>query len=128
MPVGRVGPGQQRVYAHEGREDMPVIHQFLAGIGDDVGLGLDRRIPVQSWFPCLILSPLPGVAPSLGHPVVDRYLEVVAARFRPNTIRAVASDLNAFFAVVDCDPLEVTTADQPGTLGHPEIRCTSIPP
>lgn len=43
--------------------------------------------------------------------MVDRYLEVVAARLRPNTTRAVASDLNAFFTIVAKDPLEVTTAD-----------------
>lgn len=65
----------------------------------------------MEYWPCLISSRSPGVAPSLGHPVIDRYLEVVAARLRPNTTRAVASDLNAFFTVVDKDPLEVTTAD-----------------
>lgn len=65
---------------------------------------------MEHW-PCLISSRSPGVAPSLGHPVIDRYLEVVAARLRPNTTRAVASDLNAFFAVVGKDPLAVTTAD-----------------
>ena len=65
---------------------------------------------MEHW-PCLISSRASGVAPSLGHPVIDRYLVVVAARLRPNTTRAVASDLNAFFAVVGKDPLEVTTAD-----------------
>jgi len=64
---------------------------------------------VLSWSPCLI--PSRGGAPSLGHPVVDRYLEVVAARLRPNTLAAVASDLKAFFTVVGVDPLEVSTAD-----------------
>ena len=65
---------------------------------------------MEHW-PCLISSRSPGEAPSLGHPVVDRYLEVVAARLRPNTTRAVASDLNAFFTIIGKDPLEVTTAD-----------------
>jgi site-specific recombinase XerD len=48
---------------------------------------------------------------SLGHRLVDRYLEFVAGRARPNTLRAVAFDLKAFFAVVGKDPAEVTAAD-----------------
>jgi len=43
--------------------------------------------------------------------LVDRYLEFVAGRCRPNTLRAVAFDLKAFFAVVRRDPVEVTAAD-----------------
>jgi len=31
--------------------------------------------------------------------LVDRYLEFVAARCRPNTLRAMAFDLKAFFTV-----------------------------
>ena len=34
----------------------------------------------------------------LGYGLVDRYLEFVAGRCRPNTLRAVAFDLKAFFA------------------------------
>jgi integrase/recombinase XerD len=48
---------------------------------------------------------------SLGHRLVDRYLEFVAGRSRPNTLRAVAFDLKAFFAVVAKDPAEVTASD-----------------
>jgi len=40
----------------------------------------------------------PGPLP-LGERLVDRYLEFVAGRCRPNTLRAVAFDLKAFFAV-----------------------------
>lgn len=47
----------------------------------------------------------------LGHPLVDRYLEFVAARARPNTVLATAYDLKVFFSVVGKDPVEVTTAD-----------------
>ena len=47
----------------------------------------------------------------LGHGLVDRYLEVVAGRCRPNTLRAVAFDLKAFFTVVAKDPAEVSAAD-----------------
>jgi site-specific recombinase XerD len=42
---------------------------------------------------------------------VDRYLEFVAGRARPNTLRAVAFDLKAFFAVVAKDPVAVAAAD-----------------
>ena len=47
--------------------------------------------------PCL----LPGRGPTdrrlaLGHPVLDRYLEFVAARARVNTVLATASDLRVF--------------------------------
>src|SRR5450432_1405071 len=64
-------------------------------------------------FPCLMRS----VARSgearyrLGHPLVDRYLEFVAGRARPNTLRAVAFDLKAFFTVVAKDPVAVAAVD-----------------
>jgi site-specific recombinase XerD len=48
---------------------------------------------------------------ALGHRLVDRYLEFVAGRSRPNTLRAVAFDLKTFFAVVGKDPVEVTAVD-----------------
>ena len=38
---------------------------------------------------------------SLGHPLLDRYLEFVAGRARPNTLRAVAFDLKIFFTGVE---------------------------
>jgi site-specific recombinase XerD len=47
----------------------------------------------------------------LGERLVDRYLEFVAGRCRPNTLRAVAFDLKTFFAVTGQDPLGVTAAD-----------------
>jgi site-specific recombinase XerD len=47
----------------------------------------------------------------LGEPLVDRYLEFVAGRCRPNTLRAVAFDLKTFFMVIGKDPVEVTAAD-----------------
>jgi site-specific recombinase XerD len=48
---------------------------------------------------------------SLGHPQLDRHLEFVAARGRPNTVLATASDLKLFFESVAKEPTEVTTAD-----------------
>lgn len=47
----------------------------------------------------------------LGHLLLDDYLELVAARARPNTLLAAAWDLKVFFGVVAKDPVEVTTAD-----------------
>src|SRR5215207_10027884 len=47
----------------------------------------------------------------LGEPLLDAYLEFVAARCRPNTVLAVAFDLKVFFAVVGKPPDEVSTAD-----------------
>lgn len=47
----------------------------------------------------------------LGHLLVDRYLEFVAGRARPNTLRAVAFDLKTFFTVVVKDPVDVRAVD-----------------
>jgi site-specific recombinase XerD len=47
----------------------------------------------------------------LGHGLVDRYLAFVVGRARPNTVRAAAFDLKAFFTIVGKDPVEVTSAD-----------------
>jgi integrase/recombinase XerD len=64
-------------------------------------------------FPCLVRSAVrSGEARyRLGDPLVDRYLEFVAGRARPNTLRAVAFDLKAFFTVVAKDPVAVSAAD-----------------
>jgi site-specific recombinase XerD len=55
---------------------------------------------------------------ALGDPLVDSYLEFVAGRARPNTLRAVAHDLKTFFAVVAKDPVEVAAADVFAFLAH----------
>jgi len=67
----------------------------------------------MSCFPCLVrsVSPAGEARFALGDPFVDRYLEFVAGRCRPNTLRATAFDLKTFFTVVDRDPLAVTSAD-----------------
>lgn len=64
-------------------------------------------------FPCLVrsVSTSGAVRYRLGDPLVDRYLEFVAGRARPNTLRAVAFDLKTFFTVVSRDPREVAPAD-----------------
>ncbi|MET8630176.1 tyrosine-type recombinase/integrase [Kitasatospora sp. NPDC004669] len=48
---------------------------------------------------------------SLGHALVDDYLEFVAARCRPNTLLATAYDLKVFFSAVPKEPADVVTAD-----------------
>jgi hypothetical protein len=71
-------------------------------------------------FPCLVHS-VPGsgqVRYSLGDRLVDRYLEFVAGRCRPDTLRAVAFGLKAFFTVTAKDPVEITAADVFDFLGH----------
>jgi hypothetical protein len=55
---------------------------------------------------------------ALGHSLLDRYLEFVAGRVRPNTLRAVAFDLKTFFAVVGKDPTAVEPADVFELLPH----------
>ena len=52
-----------------------------------------------------VSEPVPGAD------LVDRYVEFVAARCRPNTVIATVSDLRVFFSVIDRSPVEVTTAD-----------------
>jgi site-specific recombinase XerC len=74
----------------------------------------------MSSFPCLVRS-VSGSGEarySLGHRLVDRYLEFVAGRSRPNTLRAVAFDLKTFFTVVGKDPVEVTAVDVFEFLAH----------
>ena len=67
----------------------------------------------MSSFPCLVrfVSGSGQVRYRLGERLVDRYLEFVAGRCRPNTLRAVAFDLKTFFTVTGKDPVEVTAAD-----------------
>lgn len=50
--------------------------------------------------------------------LVSQRLEFVAGRCRPNTLRAVAFDLKAFFTVTGKDPVQVTAADAFEFLAH----------
>ena len=47
----------------------------------------------------------------LGHRLLDDYLDMVAARARPNTVLATAFDLKVFFSVVGKEPAEIGEAD-----------------
>ena len=53
-----------------------------------------------------------------GDPLVDSYLEFVAGRTRPNTLRAVAHDLKTFFTIVTKGPADVVAADVFDFLAH----------
>jgi len=64
---------------------------------------------LERWMPCL--QETSGEQISLGHPLIDEYLELVRARARRNTLLATAYDLKVFFEHVEADPLEVTVAD-----------------
>jgi integrase/recombinase XerD len=64
------------------------------------------------FVPCLVRASLgDGKVPRLGHPLLDDYLDMVAARARPNTVLANAFDLKVFFSVVGKQPEEVRDAD-----------------
>jgi integrase/recombinase XerD len=67
---------------------------------------------------CLTASSGSGDAAGvrLGEPLLDAYLEFVAARCRPNTVLAAAFDLKVFFAVVVKPPAEVTPGDVLGFM------------
>jgi integrase/recombinase XerD len=67
----------------------------------------------MTFSPCLIRSSTAAgdARFALGDPLVDRYLEFVAGRSRPNTLLAVAFDLKTFFTVIAKDPVEVVAAD-----------------
>jgi site-specific recombinase XerC len=56
------------------------------------------------------------LVPRLGRPELDRYLDFVAGRCRPNTVLATAYDLKVFFCVVGKPPAEVTTGDVLGFI------------
>lgn len=74
----------------------------------------------MTFSPCLIRSWTAAGESRfvLGDPLVDRYLEFVGGRSRPNTLRAVAFDLKTFFVIVDKDPIEVVAADVFEFLAH----------
>src|SRR6202008_2398869 len=54
----------------------------------------------------------------LGEDLADRYLEFVAGRCRPNTLRAGAVDPKTFFPVTGKDPAEIAAADVFEFLAH----------
>jgi hypothetical protein len=102
--------------------DMRVIWQLCHGsrCGPRRPEGVDRCGPfprgrscAMTFVPCLVQS-VEGselVSITLGHPLVDGYLEFVGARGARNTWLAVAYDLKVFFEVIAKEPAEVTTAD-----------------
>ena len=69
------------------------------------------------FVPCLVRGSLgDGQVPRLGDPLLDGYLDMVAARARPNTVLATAFDLKVFFSVVGKEPAEIGEADVLGFI------------
>lgn len=52
----------------------------------------------------------------VGHLLVDEFLEFIAGRARPNTVKAYAHDLKVFFTVVGKEASEVTPRDVMGFI------------
>src|SRR5438067_12931180 len=67
----------------------------------------------MAFTPCLVRAQgaAGGEVISVGHPVLDDYVELVTARARWNTVLATAFDLKVFFSIINKDPVDVTTAD-----------------
>lgn len=67
----------------------------------------------MEFMPCLVRAPgaAGGKLIRLGHPLLDAYVGLVAARARWNTVLATAFDLKVFFSIIAKDPAEVTTTD-----------------
>lgn len=77
-------------------------------------------------LPC-VLPPAPAtdVGPgSLGDPLLDGYVDFVAARSRPNTVLAVWFDLRVFFTVVNRPVVDVRPGD---VLGFITAQRTGAP-
>lgn len=74
----------------------------------------------MTFSPCLIRSFTTGGEArfALGDPLLDGYLEFVAGRARPNTLRAIAFDLKTFFTIVGKDPVGVEPSDVFEFLAH----------
>lgn len=71
------------------------------------------------WMPCVVRSTLSSgeLLVTVGHPLVDEFLEFCRARCRPNTLVALAWDLKTFFVFVDKTPTRVTSADVLAFIG-----------
>jgi len=66
-----------------------------------------------AWSPllCRVVRDDGVTSYSLGHPLVDAFLVFCEARARPNTTRAYAHDLKAFFTFIKKAPQEVMSGD-----------------
>ena len=64
----------------------------------------------MTFVPCMerVIEGSELLSITLGHPLVDDYLEFVGARGAGNTWLATAYDLKVFFEVVGKEPAEVT--------------------
>ena len=66
----------------------------------------------MAFLPCVVRAEDDGRGLiRIGHPLLDAYLELVAARARPNTVLAHAFDLKVFFTVIEREPVDVVPGD-----------------
>ena len=84
----------------------------------------------MDYMPCLVRTHRPGGGEviKVGHPLLDAYLELVAARARWNTVLATAFDLKVFFTAISKDPVDIVPLDvldfikqQREPRGHPNV-------
>ena len=78
-------------------------------LGRTIGGSYVEEAVVSLFVPFLIQAV--GEPPSLGDPLVDKYLRFTAARVRPNTLLAQQFDLKVFFSIVSKPPTEVCVDD-----------------
>jgi len=62
-------------------------------------------------FRCVVRPGCDEPAYEIGHGLVDGFLDFLAARAQPNTVRAFAHDQKVFFDVVGKEPADVVPAD-----------------
>lgn len=76
-------------------------------------VGHTSRGDAVDFMPCLVrpAGSEAGGPVRIGHALLDDYLDLVAARARPNTLLATAFDLKVFFSIIGKAPIDVTTAD-----------------
>ena len=77
----------------------------------------------MAFSPCLVRAEGDGRGLiRIGHPLLDAYLELVAARARPNTVLAHAYDLKVFFTVMEFPPDRGGPMVRPGGVARAATR------
>jgi hypothetical protein len=91
-----------------------VIHHLSHAAGEDLFGRRSAKEDPGVWSPEVRRLVREGDATEIfvvGHLLIDDFLAFASTRARPNTLRAYAFDLKAFFTTIGKDPLEVRPAD-----------------